>query len=124
MRRLRELGSMTTTARITIDSETVSPARAIAAAARSAPLLVASHRAFRDLAAELGGHDEATRHLLAVATAVDAPIAVNVARDGGESTTACIAPKGWTEEKLRGWIGGKREAIEALFGPATIREGT
>ena len=50
---------MSRTARITIDSETISPARAIAAAARGALLLVISHRAFRDLCAELGGEEAA-----------------------------------------------------------------
>jgi hypothetical protein len=48
---------MSRTARITINAETISPARAIAMAARSAPLLIVSHRAFRDLADELGGMD-------------------------------------------------------------------
>jgi hypothetical protein len=43
---------MTMPARLTVDSATASPSPATAAAARSAPLLVVSRRAFRDLCTE------------------------------------------------------------------------
>ena len=69
---------MTRTARITINAETVSPSRVIAAAARGAPLLVVTHRAFRDLADELGGDEQAARHLCRVATNTGRPIAANL----------------------------------------------
>ncbi len=114
---------MTRTARITIDSATVSPARAIAAAARSAPLLVVSHHAFNDLCAELGGEEPAARHLARVATNTGKPIAANLPTGEGTSTTVFISPKGWTPERLRGWVGGHHAELEAMFGAATIREG-
>ena len=44
-----------------------------------------------DLADELGGTDAATRHLLAVAEAVDTPIAVNMETGPDTSCTAVIA---------------------------------
>ena len=37
------------------------------------------------------------------------------------STTVAIAPKGWSEERLAGYIGGIHEELEEQFGPATIR---
>ena len=113
---------MTCTARITIDSETVSPSRAIAAAARSAPLLVVSHRAFNDLCAELGSEEAAARHLCRVATNTGRPIAANLPTGPDTSTTVFISPKGWGRERLAGWVAGKRDELEELFGEATIRE--
>ena len=113
---------MTHTLRIEVDPTAVSLAATIAEAARVAPFLVIGATMFANLADELGGTDAATRHLLAVAEAVDTPIAVNVERGEDASTTAIIAPRSWTQDRLRGWVGGKREAIEAMFGPATIRE--
>jgi hypothetical protein len=110
------------TTHITIDAGAVSPAKAIAAAARGPSLLIVSARAFDELTTELGGIEAATEHLLRVATKTNRPIAVNFPTAEGESSTACIAPKGWTPERLRGWLGGKREGIEGLFGTATVRE--
>ena len=54
--------------------------------------------------------------------AVDMPIAVNVERGADASTTAVIAPRSWSQERLKGWTAGKHEALSAMFGPATIRE--
>lgn len=112
---------MTRTARITIDSAIVSPSRAIAAAARSGPLVILTNRAFYDLAAELGGTDQATRHLLKVATNTGAPIAANLTTGDDTSTTVFIAPKGWSEERLGGWVAGHHHVLEEAFGPATVR---
>jgi hypothetical protein len=108
--------------RVTVDPTSASLAETIAAAAPHVPLLVLTGRMFIDLAAELGGDDAATRHLLAVAESVDTPVAVNFATDAEASTTAMIAPRSWTRERLRGWIGGKHEILTAMFGEATIRE--
>ena len=112
---------MTRTARVTIDPATVSPARAIAAAARSAPLLVVSHRAFNDLCHELGDLDAAVRHLSRVATNIRRPIGVNMETGVDTSSTAFIAPRGWGRERLAGWVGGHHAEIEEMFGQATVR---
>ena len=108
--------------RVTLDPTGISLAATIAEAARHVPFLVIGGRMFSDLADELGGIDRATRHLLTVAEAVDTPIAVNVERGDGASTTAVIASRSWSQEWLKGWTAGKHEALSELFGEATIRE--
>jgi hypothetical protein len=110
------------TARITIDAEQVRPSRAIAVAARSAPLLVLSHRAFSDLADELGDHDAAIRQVLRIATNAGKPIGINLPTADGDSQTVFLAPRGWSDERLRGWVAGHHEALESEFGMATIVE--
>ncbi len=109
------------TARLTVDGAAVSPSRALAAVARTVPLVVVTHRAWGELCAELGGEDAAVRHLARVATNTGKPIAVNLPRGEDESTTVFLAPKGWTEERLRGWAAGHHRELEAAFGPATAR---
>ncbi len=113
---------MTSTLRVTVDSDAVSVAEAIAEAARHVPFLILTDRLFGDLAHELGGEQEATHHLIRVATNTDKPLAVNVEGLDGASTTAIVSPRGWSQDRLRGWIGGRHEELEALFGAATVRE--
>ena len=113
------------TARIAVDAGAVSPSRALAMVARASarddgPLVVVSHRALAELVDELGGYEQAARRLLLLATTVGRPIAVNAPTAHG-SQTAFIAPKGWSDERLRGWAAGHAEALEAQFGPATVR---
>jgi hypothetical protein len=116
------VGIVTSTLRVEVDPTAVSLAGTIAEAARFVPFLVIGGRMLADLADELGGMDAATRHLLAVATSVDTPIAVNVESGPDTSSTAVIAPRSWSQERLAGWIGGKREALVELFGEVTVRE--
>jgi hypothetical protein len=111
------------TMHVTIDSTTISPARAVMAAARGGPLVILTERALRDLAAELGGDDAAVRHLERVATNVNRPIGANMSSAEG-SRTFFLAPKGWSLERLKGWIAGHHEAIEAMFGTARIDAST
>jgi hypothetical protein len=109
------------TATITINSEMVSPAKAVMTAARSGPLVILSERAIRDLADELGGYDQAIRHILRIATNVGKPIGINLPIAEG-STTAFIAPGSWTRERLAGWVGARHAELEAAFGEARIVE--
>ena len=37
------------------------------------------------------------------------------------ATTMFLAPKGWTDERLRGWAAGHDDALQEMFGPATVR---
>ena len=105
--------------KLTMDPSRGSLAEAIRAAAGEAALLVLSDAALRQLAMELDGGETVGTFLVSVATEVGRPIGVNLDRGDGESSTACIAPKGWTQERLKSWIAGRHEAIEAMFGPAT-----
>jgi hypothetical protein len=113
---------MSRTMRLTIDSATVRPSKAVKVAAWAGPLVILTERALRDLADELGGYEAALRHLLRVAENVGKPIAANVETGEGCSSTMFVAPRCWTPDRLRGWIGGHHEAFEAMFGAATLTE--
>ena len=86
-----------------------------------APLLVLTHRSLADLERELGSYQAAASCLLRIATDTGKPIGVNVpTRDG--SRTMFIPPRGWSSDKLKGWIGGHHELLERQFGAATLIE--
>ena len=91
----------------------------LVAGARMAPLLILTGRALADLTAELGSDDAAYRHLASVSENIGKPVGVNFERGDGSSRTRFPAPKGWTRERLAGWVAGRREEIERAFGEAT-----
>ena len=107
---------MSAAVRVTIDAARVSPSRAIGRAARSAPLLILTGRMFGELADELGGQEAAMHHLLRISERTNRPIGCNFKTPEG-SRTAFVAPRSWSQERLRGWVGGKHEDIAAAFGP-------
>jgi hypothetical protein len=113
---------MTRSLTIGNDPAAVRPSVALAAAARAAPLLVVTHRAFADLVAELGSFEATARHLARVATNTGRPIGINAPTPDG-SRTMFIPPKGWTRERLAGWIGGHHELLEREFGASTLIAG-
>jgi hypothetical protein len=102
---------------VTTSPDTISTSKAISAAARMAPLLILTARAYLDLAHELGSDKAAMRHLLRVSERVNRPVGCNFPTPEG-SRTAFIAPRSWTQERLRGWVGGHYEDIADAFGPA------
>ena len=113
------------TARILSDPARVPPSKAIAATARAAayaggPLVAVTGRAYLDLIAELGSDEAAVRYLVKLAGNTWRPLCVNLPAPDG-STTVFVAPRGWTDERLRGWAAGHVEELEAAFGPATVR---
>jgi hypothetical protein len=108
---------MTRSMTVTVCSERVSVSTSIAKTARFAPLLILTARAFRDLSREMGSDDAAVRFLLRVSEQVNKPIGCNFPAGTG-SRTAFLAPASWTHERLRGWVGGKRDEIEHAFGAA------
>ena len=110
---------MSRTLNLKVDAARVSMAAAIRQAARVAPLLVVKQRAFADLAAELGSMEAAVGELLSVAESVNRPVAVNMPTGADASSTVFISPRGWTEERLRGWIGGRHAELEGAFGRVT-----
>jgi hypothetical protein len=101
---------------ITADPRAISMAESIRRLAGTTPLFLVSHRAFRDLARELGSADRAARHIAEVAVATGKPILVNQPTGGGRSATIAVAPPTWTEEKLQGWIAGHHQVLERQFG--------
>ncbi len=113
---------MTTVATLTIDADHISPSRSIAALARAAgrTLVVVTGRAYADLVDELGGDEAAARRLFEIATDTGRPLAVNLPTGPETSTTMFIAPRGWSEDRLRGWAAGRHAELEAAFGPASV----
>ena len=109
---------MTRRLTVQVDPAAVSMAAAIRTAAQASPLLVITSRVLSHLAAELGGHEAAARYLFGLAESIGKPVAVNVDTGAETSSTAFIAPRSWTEERLAGWVAGRHEDIEAAFGPA------
>jgi hypothetical protein len=98
-------------------------AAAIRAAAEVAPLLALTGRALVDLGEGLGGVDAATLWLLELAEATGKPVGVNFATGDDTSSTAFVAPRTWTEQRLQGWIAGHHAELEDAFGEVTqIRE--
>lgn len=106
---------------VTVDTASVSTARTIAEMARTGPLVCLTGRLFRDLSDELGGTEPAMRHLMRVSENAQKPVAVNFETAEDASQTVVLAPRNWTPERLKGWIGGHHEALEAMFGAATLR---
>jgi hypothetical protein len=111
---------------LSIDPARVRVARSIASLARASardggPLVCVTGRALVDLADELGSYDAAARRLLTIATNVGRPLAVNCPTGPDRSQTMFVAPKDWTDERLRGWVAGRHAELEAMFGAAAVR---
>ena len=107
---------MSTAARVTVNPRAVSMAASIRVAARAAALLVLTGRALGDLGAELGSPAAAAGWLAALVQEIGKPVAVNFATGAGTSSTAFIAPRSWSRERLQGWIGARHAELEAEFG--------
>ena len=107
-------------ATVTIDAEHVSPSKALGVTARLAPLVVVTDRCYGEMLAEFGSDELVIAHLIRVATNVDRPIGVNLTSGTDTSTTVFIGPKYWSDDRVPGWIGGHREALEQQFGDATF----
>jgi len=101
---------------ITAASAAVSIASAIRVAAEAAPLLVITGQAFDDLGAELGGEEAAATFLLALAEEIGHPLGLNVPTDSATSSTAFIPPRGWSTERVAGWVAGRHQELERQFG--------
>jgi len=104
---------------VTADPAAVSIAAAIRSAARLAPLLIVSGRAFRDLTAELGSPEAAAAFLLALAEDLGRPIGLNLPTGLDTSSTAFIPPRSWSAERLQGWVAGHHQELEQQFGGVT-----
>ena len=110
---------MSGTLRLTVDTDATPATTAIREAAHAAPtLLVLTDRVLTDVAAELGGTDAAVRFLVDLAGEIGRPLGVNVETAADTSSTAFIAPRGWSQERLSGWVAAKHEELVAEFGEA------
>jgi len=106
----------TKTFRVVADPAAVSMAAAISVVAGTAPLFIMTRRALDDLAVELGGRPAAAAFLREVVESIGRPVGVSVPTGPETLSTAFIAPRSWTDERLAGWIGGHHEILEAEFG--------
>ena len=104
---------------VTVDPAAVSMAETLRRMAPIVPLVVVKQAALADLASELGGYEEATRFLADLAHEHGKPIGLNVQTGPDTSSTAFLAPRGWTEERLAGWVGGHHAELGAQFGEVT-----
>lgn len=78
---------------------------------------------FSQLADELGGVEEATAWLGNLVHHGPRPLAVNVPRPDGSSTTFMLGPEGWTPERLQGWLATMAPHLEELFGAFEVNGG-
>jgi hypothetical protein len=107
--------------RLTVDTPQHKPTNLIGHVARLGVPVVLTARMLLDLSEELGDYERATAWLIELATETGKPAAVNVPTGDDTSTTVLLAPRGWSDEKLKGWVGGMHEELAALFGEASIR---
>jgi hypothetical protein len=78
-------------------------------------------RAFRRLEAEVGGVERAIEWLATLVRHGSAPLTVNIPNDprvpDGPSQTKVLAPEGWTQERMQGWVATMAPYLEREFGP-------
>ena len=79
--------------------------------------VVVTAKTFSYLRRDCGSERRALKWLATVATETGQPIALNLDDGPDRSVTSFIAPKGWSQEKLTGWIGARHQELEAMFGP-------
>jgi hypothetical protein len=95
------------------------PSETVRELARLGPACVISHRMAAELEAELGSAKQVAKYLARLATRVGRPIGMNGPTEAG-SQTIFISPRGWSDERLAGWVAAKHQELEAEFGPASI----
>lgn len=90
--------------------------RQIARATASTEVMIAFGAGIaRELRQELHSWERVGAWMLEVATETGKPVLLNV-EQGDESETLAIAPKGWSEERLQGYIAACHEELEEAFG--------
>ena len=90
---------------------------AIRRTAEAGAAVALTGRALAQLEAELGGTEAALLWLVDLATNTNRPIVVNLPAADGNSQTIALSPRGWGEERLRGWLGGRAAELAETFGP-------
>jgi hypothetical protein len=108
-------------ARFLVDTDAVKPTAVLRHAAETGVVVGLTHRMLADLEAELGGMEPALEWLVGLATMTGRPVFVNLPNGPDASQTVALAPKGWGSERLAGYVGGLKDEIESVYGPATLR---
>jgi hypothetical protein len=110
----------TRSAHFIVDTLALKPTVVLRTTAEAGASIGLTHRMMRDLAKELGGYEPAIEWLAELATMAGRPVFVNLPSAEGSATVA-LAPKGWSSERLAGYVGGRSAELQAMYGPATIR---
>ena len=110
---------MTHTLHVTIDADTLSPSATLRATVGGQPSALVTERFFDALSAELGGSRAAAEFSVYIANKSGRPIGYNFSKGDGESRTVFMSPRGWSQERLSGYVAAHHEALEHLFGDAT-----
>ena len=105
---------------VAVDPQAVSMAETLRRMAPIVPRVVVKQGALADLASELGGYEAATQFLADLAHETGKPIGLNVQTGPDTSSTAFLALRDWTEERLAGWVAAKHEELEREFGAAVL----
>ncbi|HVQ43185.1 MAG TPA: hypothetical protein VMS54_13290 [Vicinamibacterales bacterium] len=97
-----------------------SPAAVYGAMAAHVPpetLVAFGQGAFRELRQELKSVAAVVEWVTELAIRLDRVILLNIpGHHDEESRTVCVAPPGWSNERLRGYIGARHVELEATFG--------
>jgi hypothetical protein len=81
-----------------------------------APQVGLGYNAVRDLKVELGSEEAVLRYLASEATKHQKPVYLNVP-EGSGSRTLFIAPEGWSDDRLKGWVATAVPGLESMIGP-------
>jgi hypothetical protein len=88
--------------------------RRVAAAGQATVVVTAA--TFSYLRRDCGSDKRALEWLTNLAAETGKPIALNLPDGPDRSVTTFVSPKGWTEERLRGFIAGRHAELEAVLG--------
>jgi hypothetical protein len=111
----------TRSAHFLVDTAAIPPSVVLRMTAEAGASIGLTHRMMRDLAEELGGYEPALEWLAELATMTGRPCFVNQPTGRDTSTTVAIPPRGWGEERLAGFVGGLKDELESVYGPAKLR---
>jgi hypothetical protein len=121
--KLRASGYQARRAALLLIDESISATEAVRSAVQKGVLVIITSRTLARLAAEHGGLEEAWSWLSLQADSFNQPLAVSVmGLHANRGTIAILSPTKWTGDKLAGWVATHIEEVEAIFGPAKLRD--
>jgi hypothetical protein len=72
---------------------------------------------WRELRQELKSVEAVARWATALTIRLDRVLMLNIPDRDGSSHTVTLAPPGWTQERLQGYIAARHEELEEAYGP-------